>query len=60
MTGYELMTDEQRQEWDDLNERATHQDTMRFTPLDAEHLAEYEALAKRLEDEHRKMLGAIA
>lgn len=55
MTGYELMTDEQRAEWDNLSERAEHRDTMRFTELDAIHLDEYEALAKRLEHENQKV-----
>lgn len=53
MTGYDLMTSEQQREWADLSERQTHSDTMRFTDLDAVHLAEYEALAKRLEAESR-------
>ena len=54
MKGYDLMTDEQRSEWDNLAERAQHSDTMRFSPVDAEALAEYEALAERLEAECQK------
>lgn len=59
MTGYQLLTDEQRQEMDDLTERATHQDTMRFTALDAENLVAYQALVERLEHEYNieKCLG---
>lgn len=51
MVGYQLMTEEQRQEWDNLEERRTHSDTMRFSALDAVHLGEYEALAVRIEAE---------
>lgn len=51
MVGYQLMTEEQRREWDNLEERRTHSDTMRFSALDAVHLREYEALAERLEAE---------
>lgn len=54
MTGYDLMTDEQKRDWDDLEERCTHQDTMRFSALDAIHLDEYRALATRLETERRR------
>lgn len=53
MIGFDLMTEEQRREWSDLEEAHTHSDTMRFTELDAIHLAEYETLAERLETEHR-------
>lgn len=52
--GYQLMTPEQQREMDDLTERATHRETMRFTALDAIHLAEYEAFCKRLEREYQK------
>ena len=54
MTGYELMTSDQRGEWSDLEERRTHSCTMRFSLLDAAHLAEYEQLATRLEAEYRR------
>lgn len=54
MTGFELMTSAQREEWADLQERCTHSGTMRFSLLDAAHLAEYEQLAARLEIEHRR------
>lgn len=54
MTGYELMTEDQRIEWAKLAEARTHSATMRFTALDAIHLGEYEALAERLEEEYRK------
>lgn len=54
MTGYELLTEEQRQEMDFLEERRTHSATMVFTDLDAVHLAEYHALEARLESEYRK------
>jgi len=57
MRGYELMTQEQRQEWQDLEERATHRDTMRMSPLDCEQLDEYRALSGRLEAEHSKELS---
>lgn len=52
MTGYELMTPEQRQEWDDLEERRSHSNTMRFTALDEIHRRQFHALAARLEREH--------
>ncbi len=51
VTGYELLTQEQREEMDNLQERCTHRATMRFTPLDSIHLYEYERLCKRLERE---------
>lgn len=54
MTGYELLTAEQREEVDDLTERATHSDTMRFSALDASTLKGYEALMTRLEVEAAK------
>lgn len=50
----ELMTPEQRNEWADLEERCTHSGTMKFSALDAAHLAEYRALAARLESEHKR------
>lgn len=50
-TGYDLLTPEQRAEMDHLQERSTHQATMRFTPLDAITLCEYERLCDRLEHE---------
>jgi len=53
VTGYELLTKEQREEMDNLQERCTHQSTMRFTPLDAIHLCEYERLCNRLEREYQ-------
>lgn len=56
MTGYELMTDRQRLEWDLLEEKLTHSDTMRWTPLDSLHLGEYRDLSKRLELEHQKQI----
>ena len=56
MTGYELLTPEQKAEVDNLNEKATHSATMRFTPLDSETLVEYEKLMDRLESEYRKEL----
>lgn len=52
LTGYELLTKEQREEMDNLQERCTHQVTMRFTQLDAIHLREYENLCERLEREY--------
>jgi hypothetical protein len=54
MTGYQLLTDQQREEMDNLLERCSHQDTMRFTPLDSIHLCEYERLCARLEREYEK------
>ena len=54
VSGYHLMASEQQREMDALTERAAHRDTMRFTPLDAATLAEYEALCDRLEREYRK------
>jgi hypothetical protein len=53
MTGYDLMTVEQRHEWENLEERRTHSSTMAFSGLDAAVLAEYEALAGRLKAEYR-------
>ncbi|WP_445766807.1 hypothetical protein [Rheinheimera sp.] len=53
-SGYELLTDEQRAEMDNLSERSFHKDTMRFTALDALHLTEYENLCSRLEIENQK------
>lgn len=57
MTGYQLLTVEQRQEMDFLEECRTHSATMVFTDLDAIHLAEYHALVVRLESEYRKDHG---
>lgn len=54
MTGFELMTDDQRLEWQELEERSTHSDTMVFTAVDAISLAEYRALAERLAAEYRR------
>jgi len=51
-TGYDLLTTEQREEMDNLQERCTHQATMTFTPLDSIHLCEYERLCDRLEREY--------
>ena len=45
------MTTDQQVEWMDLAERCTHQDTMRFSALDAVTLKEYEALSERLDRE---------
>jgi len=53
MTGYQLMTQEQRNEWDCLAEKSTHGASMVFTALDGVNLKEYEALAQRLEEENR-------
>ncbi len=53
MTGYQLMTQEQKSAWDSLAEKATHSASMVFTALDCVHLKEYEALAVRLEQENR-------
>ncbi|BEI26488.1 hypothetical protein KKIDH5335_48200 (plasmid) [Vibrio fluvialis] len=52
ISGYQLLSPEQQAEMDNLQERCTHQATMRFTPLDAVHLCEYERLCDRLEHEH--------
>lgn len=48
-SGFDLMTEEQRVEWQNLEERRAHSGTMRFTGIDAVHLNEYRELAKRLE-----------
>lgn len=50
-SGYLLLSPEQRAEMDNLNERCTHQDVMRFTPLDAITLVEYEKHCTRLANE---------
>lgn len=49
--GYQLLTDEQREEMDTLNEAKEHPDTMKFSGVDALTLKEYEALCERLEVE---------
>lgn len=54
MTGFDLMTDEQKVDWSNLEERFTHSATMRFSSLDALHLREYRELAVRLEEELRR------
>lgn len=59
MTGYELLTEEQRCEMDGLSERSAHSDTMVFTALDAGHLTELEALSQRLEAEYRRELRSV-
>lgn len=59
VNGYQLMTSEQQCEMDELTERVAHRDTMRFTPLDAATLTEYEALCDRLEREHRKEVNHV-
>ena len=51
--GYDLMTLEQQLEFGGLMEARFHSDSMRFTELDAIHLAEYQSLADRLEVEFR-------
>ena len=53
VTGYALLGVDRQMELDDLTEAATHQDSMRFTALDALTLSEYEALMTRLEAEQR-------
>lgn len=47
-SGYQLLTNEQRAEMDNLSERSVHACTMRFSELDAIHLKEYENLCTRL------------
>lgn len=54
MTGYELLTPEQRAEMDNLTERRTHADTSRFSGIDAATLAEFDALTARLRFEWLK------
>lgn len=53
-SGYQLLTDEQRTEMDNLTERSTHSASMRFSELDAIHLSEYENLCARLQAEYLK------
>ena len=54
MTGYELLTEEQRKEVDNLREKLTHSNTMRFTDLDGYTLAGYNLLMHNLEVERSK------
>lgn len=53
-SGYQLLTDEQRSEMDNLTERSVHSANMRFSELDAIHLSEYENLCTRLWAEYLK------
>lgn len=50
-SGYDLLTDEQRAEMDNLSEKHQHQATMHFTALDMARLREYKDLCIRLENE---------
>ena len=51
MNGYKLLTQEQREEMNRLNEKATHTG---LNPLESVTLVEYERLCERLEQEKDK------
>lgn len=54
MTGYELLTEEQRLEVDSLSEAQSHASTMRFGPLERVTLLGYEQLMDNLVKEYLK------
>lgn len=54
MTGYELLTKEQRIEVDRLTEAQSHAGTMSFGPLKRATLLGYEQLMSNLEKEYLK------
>ncbi|QDP66521.1 MAG: hypothetical protein Tp1111DCM1126091_27 [Prokaryotic dsDNA virus sp.] len=51
MNGYQLLTQEQREDLDRLVEKNTHAD---ITPLEAAHIRAYEVLCAQLEIEYSK------
>lgn len=48
------MTEDQRLEWQDLEERNAHSENMVFTAIDAVNLVEYRALSDRLVIEYHR------